>query len=107
LNSDTQFTAIVCANDRLAIGAIEALREAGLRCPEDVSVTGYNDMPLIDRIQPALTTIRIESFATGQAAAHALYMLMRGDEDMVPLETIMPVEIVTRNSVAKSSSMKL
>jgi LacI family transcriptional regulator len=64
-------------------------------------------MPLIDRIQPALTTIRIESFATGQAAAHALYMLMRGDDDMVPLETIMPVEIVIRNSVAKSSRMKL
>jgi LacI family transcriptional regulator len=107
LDSDTQFTAIVCANDRLAIGAIEALREAGLRCPEDVSVTGYNDMPLIDRIQPALTTIRIESFATGQAAAHALYALMCGEEDKVPLETIMPVEIVIRNSVAQSSRLKL
>jgi LacI family transcriptional regulator len=103
LTADTQFTAIICANDRLALGAIEALREAGLRCPEDISVTGYNDMPLIDRIQPALTTIRIQSFATGQAAAHALYALIRGEGETVPLETIMPVEIVIRNSVAHSA----
>jgi LacI family transcriptional regulator len=45
-----RFTALVCANDRLAVGAIAALRRHGLRCPEDVSVTGYNDMPLADRL---------------------------------------------------------
>jgi LacI family transcriptional regulator len=103
IRSDKQFTAIVCANDRLALGAIEALREAGLRCPENVSVTGYNDMPLLDRIQPALTTIRIQSYATGQAAAHALYALIRGEGETVPLETIMPVEIVIRKSVAQAA----
>ena len=41
---------VVCANDRLAVGAIAALRRHGLRCPEDMSVTGYNDMPLADRL---------------------------------------------------------
>ena len=56
------FTAIVCANDRLAIGALAALRQHGLGCPENISVTGYNDMPLVDRLSPALTTVRIEQY---------------------------------------------
>ena len=53
------FTALVCSNDRLAIGALSALRRHGLACPDDISVTGYNDMPLVDQLFPPLTTIRI------------------------------------------------
>ena len=94
------FTALLCANDRLALGAIEALREAGRRCPEEVSVTGFNDMPLFDRIPPALTTVRIPLFATGQAAGRALLALMRGQGDAVAAETVMPVELVVRDSTA-------
>ena len=67
------FTAIVCSNDRLAIGAIAALRRRGLACPDDVSVTGYNDMPMVDRLFPPLTTIRIQQYRAGFEAAELLY----------------------------------
>jgi LacI family transcriptional regulator len=99
------FTALVCANDRLALGAIEAVREAGLRCPEDLSVTGFNDMPLLDRIPPALTTIRIQPFATGRTAARTLLALMRSQGAEVAIETVMPVELVVRDSVAPAPSI--
>ena len=49
------FTAVVCGNDRLAVGAIAALARLKLKCPEDISVTGYNDMSMMDRIDPPLT----------------------------------------------------
>jgi len=65
------FTAIVCANDRLAVGAITALRHHGLACPDGVSVTGYNDMPLADRLQPALTTVRVQHYKAGSKARNS------------------------------------
>ena len=70
--------AVVCANDRLAVGAIAALRRHGLRCPEDVSVTGYNDMPLADRLLPALTTVRVQHYKGGLESAELIVELMRG-----------------------------
>jgi LacI family transcriptional regulator len=52
-------TAIVAANDLLALGTFDAMRTLGLRCPDDISVVGHNDMPLVDLISPPLTTVRI------------------------------------------------
>lgn len=100
LRSGEVFTALMCSNDRLALGAIEALGAAGLRCPQDMSVTGFNDMPFLDRISPALTTVRIQPFATGQAAARQLLAMMRGHSIGVEHETVMGVELVVRDSVA-------
>ena len=79
-----RFTAIVCANDRLAIGAITALRRHGLDCPRDVSVTGYNDMPLVDRLSPALTTVRIQQYEVGFDAAHVLLEMIETEPDSAP-----------------------
>jgi LacI family transcriptional regulator len=72
LQGHTPFTAIVAANDRLALGAYDALAERGLRCPADVSITGFNDMPLVDRVSPALTTVRIPLYEMGAQAARML-----------------------------------
>ena len=63
---------MVCANDRLAVGAIAALRRHGLDCPDDVSVTGYNDMPLADRLSPALTTVRVQHYKGGLESAELI-----------------------------------
>jgi LacI family transcriptional regulator len=72
-------TAIVAGNDLLALGALTALAARGLRCPEDLSVTGYNDMPLMDRISPPLTTVRIDTYASGRhAAAIVLHQIETG-----------------------------
>ena len=99
LAQDWPFTAILCANDRLALGAIATLRDHGLRCPEDISVTGFNDMPLLELIPPGLTTIRIQQFLVGQVAARLLIQSMT-DPSTVPIETVLRVELIRRGSVA-------
>jgi LacI family transcriptional regulator, galactose operon repressor len=65
-------TAVVAANDRLAIGCYDALEARGLVCPGDVSVTGFNDMPFVDRLRPPLTSVRVPQREIGTAAADLL-----------------------------------
>ncbi|MHB1571569.1 MAG: LacI family DNA-binding transcriptional regulator [Solirubrobacteraceae bacterium] len=72
LACDPRVTAIVAANDRLAIGCYDALGAKGLRCPDDVSVVGFNDMPFIDRLNPPLTSVRVPQREIGAAAAELL-----------------------------------
>ncbi|MBB3397340.1 MULTISPECIES: LacI family DNA-binding transcriptional regulator [unclassified Rhizobium] len=96
------FTAVLCANDRLALGAIEALRERNIACPQQVSVTGFNDMPFLNLIQPKLTTIRIEQFGAGKAAANILLQLLNND-GAAARETILPVKLVVRDSTGPAS----
>ena len=94
-----RFTAIVCANDRLAIGAIKALRERGLACPQDVSVSGYNDMPFVDRIDPPLTTVRIQKREAGARAAMLLLERLSNPQRGAA-HLVLPVEMVVRDSTA-------
>jgi LacI family transcriptional regulator len=108
LSDRRPFTAVLCANDRLALGAIEALRERGIECPRQVSVTGFNDMPLLELIRPRLTTVRIEQYGAGQAAARTLLRLLTGEHpDDIPTATILPVELVIRESTAPALSPNL
>lgn len=72
LKNNPGMTAIVAANDLLALGALDAVRNLGLRCPADVSVVGHNDMPLVDLISPPLTTVRIGHREMGRGAAKLL-----------------------------------
>src|ERR1700689_5614060 len=65
-------TAIAAANDMLAVGCYTALDEAGLSCPEDMSVVGFNDMPFIDRLRPPLTTIRFPHYQVGTGAGEVV-----------------------------------
>jgi len=90
------FTAVMCANDRLAIGAIVALERRNIRCPQDVSVTGYNDMPMVDRIHPALTTIRIQQYQMGVEAGRIALEMIDGASE--PRHVVLPVELVIRAS---------
>jgi LacI family transcriptional regulator len=95
-----RFSAIVCANDRLAIGAIAALRRHDIVCPGDVSVTGFNDMPLADRLSPALTTVRVQHYKAGFEAAGVLIELVESDT-AEPHHLVLPVETIVRNSTAR------
>jgi LacI family transcriptional regulator len=65
-------TAIVGANDLLALGVYDALGERGLICPADISVVGHNDMPYVDMLSPPLTTVRIAQRSLGNQAARLL-----------------------------------
>jgi LacI family transcriptional regulator len=97
--SNLDFSAILCANDRLAIGAIDYLRKHGLECPEDISVTGFNDLPFLDRISPGLTTVRVEQFEVGRLSAELLVKLMKDSDADVPNSTVLPVQLIERESV--------
>src|SRR3569833_1848122 len=72
LDRKTRPTAIVAANDLLALGVYDALAIRGLTCPADVSVVGHNDMPYIDMVSPPLSTVRIAQREMGRAAAKLL-----------------------------------
>lgn len=92
----TSFTAVMCSNDRLAVGVIAALGRRNIRCPEDISVTGYNDMPMVDRIQPPLTTVQIRQYEMGAEAGALLLSMIDGNAD--PRHLLLPVHLVIRGS---------
>ncbi|HLV59134.1 MAG TPA: LacI family DNA-binding transcriptional regulator [Natronosporangium sp.] len=92
-------TAVFAHNDLIAIGAIEALHEAGLSCPEDVSVVGYNDMPLTEHLVPSLTTVRMPTVEVGRVAAETLLGLIR-DRDQAPVSITLEPQLVARASTA-------
>jgi LacI family transcriptional regulator len=78
LDRGKSFSAVVCANDLLALGCYDAMQERGLSCPGDLSVTGFNDMPFADRLSPPLTSLHIQHDQLGVNAANCLLDEMRG-----------------------------
>jgi LacI family transcriptional regulator len=94
LEARPRVTAIVAANDRLAMGCYDALSAAGLRCPEDVSIVGFNDMPFVDRLRPPLTTIRVPQREIGTSAADLLLGQLADDPDSVREILLAPVLVV-------------
>jgi LacI family transcriptional regulator len=98
-------TAVVAANDLLALGTFDAIRKLGLRCPDDVSVVGHNDMPLVDLVSPPLTTVRIEHRDMGRGAAK---LLLR-EIDMragTAEHLILQPELIARGSTAAPSILR-
>jgi LacI family transcriptional regulator len=94
------FSAVVCANDRLAIGAISAFRRLGLGCPSSISITGFNDMPLADRLSPALTTVRVQHYKAGFEAAELMVEIV-GNEPADACHLVLPVEVIVRDSTRR------
>ena len=93
------FTAVAAANDMLAVGCYAALDEAGLQCPDDISVIGFNDMPFIDRLRPPLTTVRFPHYQLGTEAAQLLLERIGEREGPVKILYLAP-ELVVRGSTA-------
>ncbi|HVZ83129.1 MAG TPA: LacI family DNA-binding transcriptional regulator [Terracidiphilus sp.] len=101
LARNTPFTALFAFNDMSAMGAIHALRAAGLHIPADVSVLGFDDVPAAATHNPPLTTIRQPLRTMGQAAASALLGLIRGEsaQPQTGSLTVHP-ELIVRESTA-------
>jgi LacI family transcriptional regulator len=93
------FTALFAYNDLSAIGAIGAFREAGLRVPEDVSVVGFDDIPVAAFTQPGLTTVRQPLKQMGQIAAKTVIDQIEGKAEYVH-EIVVEPELVVRSSTA-------
>jgi DNA-binding LacI/PurR family transcriptional regulator len=94
-------TAIIAANDIMALGAIYAIQEAGLEVPADVAIVGYDDRDFAAWIRPALTTIRMPSYEMGQAAARLLLKQFAGEE--LEDDTQIPGKLIIRESCGAKS----
>ncbi|MFJ2701947.1 LacI family DNA-binding transcriptional regulator [Streptomyces sp. NPDC087428] len=97
LRREPGITAVVAANDTVALGAAAAIRDRGLRIPEDISVAGFDDLPFSVDVVPALTTVRLPLFEAGARAGR----LAMGKETPPPggIATI-PAELMVRGSTA-------
>ncbi len=90
-------TAVVAGNDMLAVGCYGAFDELGLRCPEDVSLIGFNDMPFIDRLRPPLSSVRFPHYQLGTEAATLLLERIDAKDSPVKILFLAP-ELVARGS---------
>jgi LacI family transcriptional regulator len=96
LASGVKFTAIYAANDMMALGVLTALREARLHVPDDVSLVGFDDIPIVRDITPGLTTIRVPMREMGR---RSMQIALGGSHK--PRLEVLPVELVERESVAR------
>ena len=97
LASGVGFTAVYAASDLMAVGALAALREAGLRVPEDVSLVGFDDIPTVRDVMPRLTTIRVPMREMGR---RSMQIAIDGGAHQ-PRVVVLPVELVERESVGR------
>ena len=98
-----ELTAVAAANDLLALGCYDVFAERGLRCPEEISVVGFNDMPFAPRFHPPLTTIHIPHYEIGKAAAELMLERLQ-DADSPPREIRLEPHLVVRDSTAPAAA---
>ncbi|MCP3028554.1 LacI family DNA-binding transcriptional regulator [Halobacillus sp. A5] len=89
-------TAFVSANDEMAMGAIKASQQTGLKVPDDIAFVGFDDIDLSRYVQPALTTVRVQKKQWGQTAAEALFAMLQKKEGIDEAE--IPIEFIPRQS---------
>jgi len=99
-NGDTP-TAIVCVNDITAVGALRELRERGLRVPQDISVTGFDNVKLSEFCYPALTTVSIPRDRVGKLICESL--LVKSDGGTADHEMVIDPEFVVRDSTGPAA----
>ncbi len=104
LEKSRDFTAIFCFNDIAAIGAIRALRDAGLSVPSDVSVVGFDDILSAAYSTPSLTTVRQPLFEMGKRGAEVLLDRIANREKEYPAEIVVAPELVVRESTGPASA---
>jgi len=92
-------TAIFCESDEMAIGALQWLKRAGYRVPEEISIAGFDDIEFASYCDPSLTTIAQPAEAFGEAAIEMLVALIEGRK-LEPLHRVLPHRLVIRESTA-------
>jgi LacI family transcriptional regulator len=92
-------TAVVAANDMIALGCLDVFAERGLRCPQDISLVGYNDMAFVNRLAPPLTTVRVPHYQIGGEAARMLLDRL-ANPDLQANSITLPATLVVRASTA-------
>lgn len=99
LDDGREFTAVFAGNDLLALGCYDIIAERGIRCPHDISIVGFNDMPFLDKLRPPLTTIRIPHHELGVRSVGLLFRRLQ-DPSCEPETLLLEPELVVRGSTA-------
>lgn len=93
-------TAIFCANDSMAIGGLAAVHDAGLRVPEDMTVVGFDDIPLAHYMSPPLSSVHVPVFEMGEHAVTRLIAALKGEPVSERRHERLPTRLVVRSSCA-------
>ncbi len=99
LDRDPELTAVVCGNDVLAVGAMIGARARGLRVPQDISITGFDDIELASVVDPALTTVHVPHREMGRRAAQILAAMLH--DEQVPTHVKLTADLRLRDSLAR------
>jgi DNA-binding LacI/PurR family transcriptional regulator len=98
-------TAVVCGNDEIAVGLLEALARDGIQCPREISVVGFDDSRLAPHVSPALTTVRQPTAEMGRSAVELLAQRIQNPSAKIVVEhRVFPAEIVNRQSAGPPPS---
>lgn len=97
LDAGTSCTAIVAGNDLIALGCYDVFAERGMRCPDDMSVIGFNEMPFLDKMNPPMSTVSIPHYELGSEAARLLLDTI-DDPDRLPRSVLLAPSLVVRAS---------
>ena len=98
LDRRADFTAVIAANDLIAIGCYDVLGDTGRSIGGDVSVVGYNDMPFADKLSPPLTTVQIPHYQVGVRAADLMLEILDDSDDSVPVSIKLTPTLAARRS---------
>lgn len=107
LEKGVEFSALFCANDDMALAAIRALKEKGLRIPQDVSVIGFDDQKFAAFSDPPLTTIRQDFYALGMHSFQHLVSIIKAPETAPHQRLLYPELIVRRSTAAPAQSSRV
>ncbi|WP_448376534.1 LacI family DNA-binding transcriptional regulator [Fervidobacterium sp.] len=100
LKNISQYDVVVCGNDLIAFGMIDALEEHGIKVPDDISVTGFDDIPFTKHFKPALTTVHQPIYEMGKEAAEIMIKMINEDISSVD-GVILEPELVVRESTRR------
>jgi LacI family transcriptional regulator len=99
LRSGQDVTAIVCGNDLIALGALSVLAEAGINCPGQMSVVGFNNMAMVDRLTPPLTTVELPLHQIGELSARLLLAEIEGGpQNAGAVQSLLGVRLAVRGT---------
>ena len=100
LEMDDPPTAILATSDFYAIGAYHAIKEKGLKIPEDISVCGFDDIEISRLLSPPMTTVKQFIYDKGKTCGELLIQRINGDRDSIHREIVLPTSLVVRSSTA-------
>jgi len=98
-------TALFALNNFIAIGALQVLHEKGVRVPEDISIVGFDDLPISMTVDPMLTVVSQPAYEMGASAVEVVLRLAN-DPTITGIDRVLPTELLIRRSTSKAPPRK-